>query len=157
MGVELTDMFITLKPRSQWKKAKTQPAMNLLKKNLLVTCLIAASYGLVGCGQNAAPPQVVKTDHAEHPGHKDGDENHDNEKAGHSHDSWWCDEHGVPEAECAQCSSKITADFVKKGDWCQEHDRPDSQCFISHPEKLEEYAAKYEAKLGKKPPKPELN
>ncbi len=135
--------------------------MSLFKKNLLVTCLMAASYGLVGCGQNAAPPQVAKTDQADHPGHKDGDEgdghDHGKEKGGHSHDGWWCDEHGVPEGECAQCNAKIAAGFKKKGDWCKEHDRPDSQCFICHPEKLDEYAAKYEAKLGKKPPKPEMN
>lgn len=129
--------------------------MNLVKRNLLLTCLIAASYGLVGCGQTAAPPQVAKTDNGNH---KDGDShNHGKEKSGHSHDGWWCDEHGVPEAECALCDSKVAAAFKKKGDWCKEHDRPDSQCFICHPEKLEEYAAKYEAKLGKKPPKPELN
>ena len=30
MGVELTDTFITLKPRSQWKKAKTQAALTAL-------------------------------------------------------------------------------------------------------------------------------
>ena len=141
--------------------------MNLLKKNLLVTCLITASYGLVGCGQNATTPQhVAKTEHSDHPDHKDGDEHlegdgHDHDKLGkdgkHDHSGWWCDEHGVPEAECAQCSAKVAADFQKKGDWCKEHDRPDSQCFICHPEKLDEYAAKYEATMGQKPPKPELN
>lgn len=138
--------------------------MNLLRKNLLATILIAGTHGLVGCGQSAAPPQVAKSDHADHPGHKDGGEHHagdghdhGKEKGGHSHSGWWCDEHGVPEAECAQCDAKVAANFKKKGDWCKEHDRPDSQCFICHPEKLEEYAAKYEAKLGKKPPKPELN
>ena len=137
--------------------------MNLLKKNLLLTCLIAASYGIAGCGEAAPPKQVAKTEHADHPGHKDGDEadGHDHGKEGkdgkHDHSGWWCDEHGVPEAECGQCNAKVAADFKKKGDWCKEHDRPDSQCFICHPEKLDEYAAKYEAKLGKKPPKPELN
>jgi len=30
MGTELTDMFITLKPRSQWKKARTQEALTAL-------------------------------------------------------------------------------------------------------------------------------
>ncbi len=126
--------------------------MTLLKKNLLLTCLIAATYGLTGCSQNAAPPpEVAKTnqDDQEH-GHSHG-------KDGHDHSGWWCNEHGVPEAECGQCNAKVAADFKKKGDWCKEHDRPDSQCFICHPEKLEEYAAKYEAKLGKKPPKPEMN
>ncbi len=139
--------------------------MNLLKKNLLLTCLVAGTYALVGCGQTAAPPkEVAKTETAAHD-HKDGEHHHEgdghdhgkDEKKGHSHDGWWCDEHGVPEGECAQCNSKIAADFKKKGDWCKDHDRPDSQCFICHPEKMEEYAAKYEAKLGKKPPKPVLN
>ena len=30
MGIELTDMFITLKPRKQWKKAKTQAELTTL-------------------------------------------------------------------------------------------------------------------------------
>jgi len=47
------------------------------------------------------------------------------------------------------------ADFKAKGDWCKEHDRPDSHCFICHPEKEAEFAALYEAKYGKKLPKPE--
>ena len=72
----------------------------------------------------------------------------------HSHDSWWCDEHGVPEEVCGLCNSKLAADFQKKGDWCKEHDRPGSQCFICHPELESKFAAQYEAKLGKKPPKP---
>lgn len=75
---------------------------------------------------------------------------------GKAHGEWWCDEHGVPEAICAQCYPKVAADFKAKGDWCKEHDRPDSQCFICHPEKEVEFAAQYEAKYGKKPPKPEL-
>src|SRR3954470_23379352 len=74
----------------------------------------------------------------------------------HSHDSWWCDEHGVPEDECAQCHPKLVAGFKAKSDWCEKHNRPYSQCFICHPEKETEYAALYEAKYGKKPPKPEV-
>lgn len=139
--------------------------MTLLKKNLLLTCLIATSYGLAGCGGTDAPPkEVTKIDHAAHDedhDHKHGEKGHSHdhgqEKTGNSHGGWWCDEHGVPEAECGLCDAKVAAAFKKKGDWCKEHDRPDSQCFICHPEKLEEYAAKYEAKYGKKPPKPELN
>lgn len=73
----------------------------------------------------------------------------------HSHSGWWCDEHGVPEAECALCNSKLAADFQRKGDWCEEHDRPDSQCFVCHPELEARFAAKYEAKYGVKPPKPQ--
>ena len=79
------------------------------------------------------------------------------EIAGHSHEGWWCDEHGVPEEVCAQCSAKLATDFKAKGDWCQKHNRPDSQCFICHPEKEAEFAALYEAKTGKKPPKPEAD
>lgn len=74
--------------------------------------------------------------------------------ADHSHDGWWCPEHGVPEELCALCSAEVAADLKAKGDWCEEHDRPDSQCFICNPEKEAEFAAQYEAKYGEKPPKP---
>jgi cobalt-zinc-cadmium efflux system membrane fusion protein len=72
----------------------------------------------------------------------------------HGHEGWWCDEHGVPESVCAQCNSKLAAEFKAKDDWCKMHDRPDSQCFICHPELEAKFAAQYEAKFGKKPPKP---
>jgi hypothetical protein len=72
----------------------------------------------------------------------------------HTHDSWWCDEHGVPEEVCGQCNPKLAADFQKKGDWCADHDRPDSQCFVCHPELKAKFAAKYEARLGTLPPEP---
>ncbi|MBI3861815.1 MAG: RND transporter [Planctomycetia bacterium] len=72
----------------------------------------------------------------------------------HTHDGWWCDEHGVPEEVCGLCNSKLAAEFQKKGDWCKEHDRPDSQCFLCHPELEAKFAAQYEAKYGKQPPKP---
>ena len=131
--------------------------MNLLTKNVLLTCLLAMTYGLAGCGQDPAPaPEAAKAKPDAHD-HAHDEHGHSHEKAGHSHDGWWCNEHGVPEAECGLCDAKVAAAFKKKGDWCNEHDRPDSQCFICHPEKLEEYAARYEAKFGKKPPKPELN
>ena len=68
---------------------------------------------------------------------------------------WWCPEHGVPEAGCARCDSSLVADFKAKGDWCEKHDRPESQCFICRPELEAKLAARYEAKFGKKPPKPE--
>jgi cobalt-zinc-cadmium efflux system membrane fusion protein len=101
--------------------------------------IAVAGIALVGCADTAsstsASAQVV-----------------DNR---HSHDGWWCDEHGVPEEICALCNVKLVADFKAKGDWCKEHERPDSQCFICHPEKEAEFAAQYEAKYGKKPPKPE--
>ena len=74
---------------------------------------------------------------------------------GHDHSGWWCDEHGIPEEICAQCNSKVAADYKRQGDWCKEHDRPDSQCFICHPELEAKFAARYEAKYGRRPPKPE--
>ncbi|HEX3869599.1 MAG TPA: RND transporter [Pirellulales bacterium] len=74
---------------------------------------------------------------------------------GHTHDAWWCDEHGVPEEVCGLCNSKLAAEMQKKGDWCTVHDRPDSQCFVCHPELEAKFAATYVAKYGKQPPKPE--
>src|SRR5579884_1457221 len=45
-------------------------------------------------------------------------------KTGHD---WWCDEHGVPEAECSMCNARVAAECKKKGDWCEKHDRAKSQ------------------------------
>ena len=110
-----------------------------MKNLLMLSAILIAGLLPVGCNKQAgtaAPATKVAEE-------------------GHSHDGWWCDEHGVPEAICAQCNVKLVADFKAKGDWCKEHERPDSQCFICHPEKEAEFAAQYEAKYGKKPPKPE--
>ncbi len=71
---------------------------------------------------------------------------------GHSHEGWWCDEHGLPEEKCAMCNLKLSAEMKAKGDWCAKHDRPDSVCFVCHPELEANYIALYEAKYGKKPP-----
>ncbi len=51
----------------------------------------------------------------------------------------------------------VRFEFKKKGDWCKEHSRPESQCFICHPDLEAKFVAQYEAKYGKKPPKPETN
>jgi hypothetical protein len=79
------------------------------------------------------------------------------EKKGNDHSGWWCDEHGVPEAECSMCSAKVAAEFKKKGDWCEKHDRAKSQCFICDPKLKDKYAAVYRAKYGKEPPEPTDN
>jgi len=84
--------------------------------------------------------------------HTDGHEGE--EHASRDHNGWWCNEHGVPEDECALCKTSLVADFKAKDDWCEEHGRPDSQCFVCHPEKFEKFAARYEAKFGEQPPKP---
>ena len=73
----------------------------------------------------------------------------------YSHGGWWCVEHGVPEEECAQCDKSLVAKFKEAGDWCEEHDRPESQCFICSPARVHKFVARYEAKTGHKPPKPE--
>jgi hypothetical protein len=72
--------------------------------------------------------------------------------AEHSHDGWWCVEHGVPEEVCALCDVDLVPKFKTQGDWCAEHDRPESQCFVCNPEKEQEFAAQYEAKFGTAPP-----
>lgn len=112
----------------------------MLRRNLVaVAVLVVAGIALIGCGKTepAATP-VAQT-----------------KEAKGAHDGWWCDEHGVPEEVCTRCNSKLVAGFKAKGDWCKKHNRPDSQCFICHPEKEAEFVAQYEAKYGKKPPKPE--
>jgi len=70
------------------------------------------------------------------------------------HSGSWCSEHGVPEEICAQCNAKLAAEYQQKGDWCQEHNRPESQCFLCNPKLEAKFAAEYEVKYGKKPPKP---
>jgi hypothetical protein len=74
------------------------------------------------------------------------------EKKGHDHEGWWCDEHGVPEEVCGQCNAKLAAEFQKKGDWCKDHDRPKSQCFKCDPKLRDKFAAQYRAKFGTEPP-----
>jgi len=69
-----------------------------------------------------------------------------------AHEGWWCEEHGIPEAECSMCSKKLAAEFKKKGDWCDKHDRAMTQCFLCNPKLKEKYAAIYRAKEGKEPP-----
>jgi cobalt-zinc-cadmium efflux system membrane fusion protein len=114
-----------------------------VKQMMAYGVVMVAGLTVAGCGKApeqtptvGAPPKATASE-------------------GHSHDGWWCNEHGVPEDVCAQCNAKLVANFKAKGDWCKEHERPESQCFICHPEKEDEFAAQYEAKYGKKPPRPE--
>lgn len=116
----------------------------------MATALVIAIVITSGCGQSGSAP--TKSEKKISSG--------DSQVASVAKDSsepsgWWCNEHGVPETECALCNSKVAAEFQKKGDWCKEHDRPESQCFKCHPELEAKFAALYEAKFGKKPPKPE--
>ena len=142
--------------------------MMLRSMALVITSAAALSLGLIGCS-GPAPSSDAVHDHGDH-AHDDGDDGHaghdheGHDHADHKHDAktssththgeWWCAEHGVPEDQCGQCSSKVAAALKKKGDWCKEHNRPDSQCFVCHPEYEAKFAALYEAKYGKAPPKP---
>jgi cobalt-zinc-cadmium efflux system membrane fusion protein len=112
-------------------------------KTIVAAAILAvfcgASLLCTGCGGE----KPVAEPHTHAPG-----------EGGHEHSGWWCAEHGMPEKICAQCDSKLAAEFQKKGDWCKQHDRPDSQCFVCHPELEAKFAAEYEAKEGKPPPKP---
>ena len=111
----------------------------------LVLALAAAGALVVGCG-----PAENKGGEAKGKGAAPQEKHI--AAQGHDHSGWWCDEHGVPEEVCGQCSAKYAAECKRKGDWCKEHDRPDSQCFICHPELKEKFAAQYRAKYGKEPP-----
>lgn len=115
-----------------------------MSKKLLVPCLaLFAVVGLVAAGcSNSEEPAGKKVE--------------SNKTASAStDDGWWCVEHGIPEHDCALCDQKVAASYKAKSDWCKEHDRPESQCFICHPEKEAGFAALYEARYGKKPPKPD--
>ncbi len=115
----------------------------------------ALMIGLSGCnGPVPSTDAAHKEDEHghdghDHAGHKEGDQ----ASTDHDHSGWWCAEHGVPEGECGQCSPNVAAELKKKGDWCTDHNRPDSQCFVCHPEYEAKFAARYEAKYGKAPPK----
>ena len=87
-------------------------------------------------------------------GTKPTDKKADTVKGGTGHE-WWCDEHGVKEADCSMCNAKAAREFKAKGDWCETHSRAKSQCFICDPSLKEKFAAEYRAKFGKEPPEPE--
>ncbi len=111
---------------------------------------------LTGCGtskNNAGPTSPASGAGSTATGDASGGEI----EGGHSRDGWWCAEHGVPEEVCAQCSTKLAAQFKAKNDWCQEHDRPESQCFVCDPALEQRFAAQYEAKYGRQPPRPEAD
>ena len=122
-----------------------------LKNTSAFVAIVFAGVSLVGC--NKSPDKPV----AAAPANSTSvvaDSSQPGDKDEHGHESWWCDEHGVPESICAQCNTKLAAEFKAKGDWCKLHDRPESQCFVCHPELEAKFAAQYEATFGKKPPKP---
>jgi len=105
---------------------------------------IAALAGLAlsGCTDSSTPDTPAPAEDVQPTGVVD------------DHSGWWCSAHGVPEEVCAQCNATLAAEYQQKGDWCEAHNRPESQCFICQPDLEAKFAAQYEAKFGKKPPKP---
>lgn len=115
---------------------------------LALPAIVLTVFAFSGCAQQGADaePATASSEAVQEHGE------HDHGEDGHNLHGYWCAEHGVPEEICAQCNTKLAADFQEKGDWCEEHNRPDSQCFIHHPELEEKFIAQYEAKFGEKPP-----
>jgi hypothetical protein len=97
---------------------------------------VVAGLAAVGCGAGSSSAPVAKTAATEKS----------------AHGGWWCDEHGIPEAECSMCSGKVEKACKAKGDWCDQHARAKSQCFKCDPSLKEKFAAKYRAKYGTEPP-----
>src|SRR5262249_4520274 len=124
----------------------------------LALCFAAAlMFGTTGCrqkeeGKKEGEKIAKKDPKKDHKDHKDDD--HKDGKEGHS--GWWCEEHGVPEALCSLCMTEEAARKKVKdpGDWCKIHARAQSQCFKCEPKLYAKYEAMYEAKFGKKPPRP---
>lgn len=135
-----------------------------MKSEFWFSALTVAAVAISGCGPSSSAPapteKLAAASAAKAPA-ADADHDHDQhsagEKTGHDHSGWWCNEHGVPEEVCAQCNSKLAAEFQKKGDWCKEHERPESQCFKCQPKLQAKFAAQYVAKFGKQPPEPDMN
>ena len=115
-------------------------------RSLLTPAIAGGMLLVAGCSQPASDtaPVAATDEHAEHE-HAEGE-------AGHSHNGYWCVEHGMPEEICVQCDPKLAVKYQQAGDWCEEHNVPDSQCFIHHPELEQKFIAQYVAKFGEEPP-----
>jgi hypothetical protein len=109
---------------------------------LALVALFATAL-LVGCGDNKATNKT-----------NGNDQKVAQPAGGHSHDGWWCAEHGVPEHMCSLCNDEYAAKCKKEGDWCKEHDRAESQCFKCDPSRYKHFEDMYVAKYGHKPEQP---
>jgi hypothetical protein len=106
--------------------------------------LTSATFVVLGCSQNENKP----TEQAKA-------KNTTDKKEETEHDTWWCEEHGIPEEECGLCNRAYRDQKKAEGDWCAEHKRLKSQCFKCDPTLYERvFEPKYVAKFGKKPPRP---
>jgi len=106
-----------------------------------------------GCGQGENKQEAQADTKKAHKAGDDAQANKDKAGEETKHEGWWCDEHGIPEAECSMCSKKVADAFKAKGDWCDKHKRAKSQCFKCDPKLKEVFAARYRAMYnGKEPP-----
>jgi hypothetical protein len=113
----------------------------------LAACLAVVAAGCGQAGKKEPPanaPKAAKSD-ADTQGNKGQEEES-------KHSGWWCDEHGIPEAECSLCSNKVADACKARGDWCARHNRARSQCFKCDPKLKEAFAARYRARYHKEPP-----
>jgi hypothetical protein len=123
--------------------------MKISRRTGALPVILAALLLVAGCNQNPGSKEAKSKDAQAKAKPKD-----DKDAGETRHSSWWCEEHGVPEHMCSLCSSSVAAKLKKAGDWCKIHDRAQSQCFKCDPSKYAKYEAMYEAKYGKKPPRP---
>jgi len=117
------------------------------KRSVMSSGLVMIAVWTIGCADSPRNIDSEQSGASELP-------NEQNTTPADDHSGWWCAEHGVPEAECAQCDSSLIARFKQEGDWCEEHERPESQCFLCDASRFEKFAARYEAKFGEKPVRP---
>lgn len=89
----------------------------------LVICA-ALTIGSAACSKDA--PSQDKAALEKNPAHAAKDV-----KPGSYED--WCEEHQVPESQCAKCNPALIPAFKATGDWCEEHGLPESQCTKCNP------------------------
>ena len=120
-----------------------------MKTIAIGSLLMMAFVAFMGCDKKAVtntpekPATVAKVE-----------EKDKADPSGAGHD-WWCDEHGVKEADCSMCSAKVAKACKRDDNWCELHQRAQTQCFICDPKLEAKFAAEYVAKFNKQPPVPE--
>ena len=118
-------------------------------KTIVIGSLVMAGFVLfLGCDKKAVPTTPEKSATVAKTEEKDKAD-----PTGVGHD-WWCDEHGVKEADCSICSQKVAKACKRDGNWCELHQRAQTQCFICDPTLEAKFAAEYVAKFNKQPPEP---
>src|SRR5262245_49057690 len=124
----------------------------ILRGGLVLSLVAPVVLFAAGCGLGDNKQTHADTKPSPDAKKAEGQAKKDEGGEGSKHSGWWCDEHGIPEAECSMCSKKVADAFKAKGDWCDKHNRARSQCFKCDPSLKEKFAARYRARYGKEPP-----